>query len=94
MKVLITGSAGFIGNRVSQRLLERGDEVVGIDNLSPYYDVTLKQARLAQVIDHENYTEARFDMADRTAVAKLFEEQRPDRVINLAGCAPFVDRPP
>ncbi|HEY9080986.1 NAD-dependent epimerase [Magnetovibrio sp.] len=87
MKVLITGSAGFIGNRVSQRLLARGDEVVGIDNLSPYYDVELKKARLAQVIDHPNYTEARFDMADRAAVAKLFEEQRPDRVINLAAQA-------
>jgi len=87
MKVLITGSAGFIGNRVSQRLLERGDQVVGLDNLSPYYDVKLKQARLAQVSDHENYVEARFDMADRATVAQLFDEQRPDRVINLAAQA-------
>lgn len=87
MKVLITGSAGFIGNRVSQRLLERGDHVVGIDNMSPYYDVKLKEARLAQVKDHENYVEARIDMADRDAVAKLFEEHRPNRVINLAAQA-------
>jgi len=87
MKVLITGSAGFIGNRVSQRLLERGDQVVGIDNMSPYYDVKLKEARLAQVKDHENYVEARIDMADRAAVAKLFEDHRPNRVINLAAQA-------
>ncbi|MBF0247297.1 MAG: NAD-dependent epimerase [Alphaproteobacteria bacterium] len=87
MKVLITGSAGFIGNRVAQRLLERGDEVVGIDNLSPYYDVKLKEARLAQVIDHPGYTEARFDMADRERVAKLFAEHKPDGVVNLAAQA-------
>ena len=87
MKVLITGSAGFIGNRVSQRLLERGDEVIGLDNLSTYYDVQLKKDRLAQVIDHENYTEACFDMADREKVAELFEKHKPDGVINLAAQA-------
>ena len=87
MKVLITGSAGFIGNRVSQRLLERGDEVIGLDNLSPYYDVQLKKDRLAQVIDHENYTEANFDMADREKMVELFDTHKPDRVINLAAQA-------
>jgi len=87
MKVLVTGSAGFIGNRVSQRLLERGDEVVGLDNLSDYYDVNLKKSRLALVKDHENYHEARFDMADRAQIAELFETHRPDRVINLAAQA-------
>jgi len=87
MKVLVTGSAGFIGNRVSQRLLERGDEVIGLDNLSPYYDVKLKEDRLALIKDHENFTEARFDMADRDAVAQLFQDHRPDRVINLAAQA-------
>jgi len=87
MKVLITGSAGFIGNRVAQHLLARGDQVVGLDNMSPYYDVNLKQARLDQVIDHENFVEARFDMAEREKVAQLFADQRPDRVINLAAQA-------
>ena len=87
MKVLVTGSAGFIGNRVSQRLLERGDEVIGLDNLSPYYDVQLKEDRLALIKDHENFTEARFDMADREQMAALFETHRPDGVINLAAQA-------
>ncbi|PHS79657.1 MAG: capsular biosynthesis protein CpsI [Rhodospirillaceae bacterium] len=87
MKVLVTGSAGFIGNRVSERLLERGDEVIGLDIMSPYYDVKLKEARLAKIIDHENFTEARIDLADREAVAKLFEDHKPDGVINLAAQA-------
>jgi len=87
MKVLITGSAGFIGNRVAQRLLARGASVIGLDCMSPYYDDKLKEARLAHVIDHERYTEARFDMADRDAVNKLFDEHRPDGVINLAAQA-------
>lgn len=87
MKVLVTGSAGFIGNRVSQRLLERGDEVIGLDNLSDYYDVQLKKDRLALIKDHENFTEARFDMADRQLMTSLFETHRPDGVINLAAQA-------
>jgi len=87
MKVLVTGSAGFIGNRVSERLLERGDEVIGLDIMSPYYDVKLKEARLAKIIDHANFTEARIDLADREAVAKLFKDHKPDGVINLAAQA-------
>lgn len=87
MKVLVTGSAGFIGNRVSQRLLERGDEVVGLDILSTYYDVQLKKDRLAKIIDHPGFTEARIDLADRAAVAKLFADHKPDGVINLAAQA-------
>jgi len=87
MKVLVTGSAGFIGNRVSQRLLERGDEVVGLDILTPYYDVTLKEARLDQIKDHPAFTEARIDLADRSAVADLFADHKPDGVINLAAQA-------
>jgi len=87
MKVLVTGSAGFIGNRVSERLLERGDEVVGLDIVSPYYDVRLKEARLAKIIDHPNFTEARIDLADRVAVAKLFADHKPEGVINLAAQA-------
>ena len=87
MKVLVTGSAGFIGNNLSQRLLSRGDEVIGIDNLNDYYDVTLKEARLAKIIDHENFTEARIDLQDRDAVATLFATHKPDRVVNLAAQA-------
>tara|TARA_R110002096_G_scaffold181301_12_gene358878 strand:+ start:1221 stop:2228 length:1008 start_codon:yes stop_codon:yes gene_type:complete len=87
MKVLVTGSAGFIGNNLSQRLLERGDEVIGIDNLNDYYDVTLKEARLAKIIDHANFTEARINLEDRDGVADLFKTHKPDRVVNLAAQA-------
>lgn len=87
MKVLVTGSAGFIGNNLSQRLLARGDEVIGIDNLNDYYDVTLKEARLAKIIDHANFTEARINLEDRDAVAELFKKHKPDRVVNLAAQA-------
>lgn len=87
MKVLVTGSAGFIGNRVSQVLLERGDEVVGLDIVSPYYDVKLKENRLAKIIHHENFTEARIDLADREAVAQLFADHKPEGVVNLAAQA-------
>lgn len=87
MKVLVTGSAGFIGNNLSQRLLNRGDEVIGIDNLNDYYDVTLKEARLAKIIDHSNFTEARINLEERDAVAELFKKHKPDRVVNLAAQA-------
>ena len=87
MKVLVTGSAGFIGNNLSQRLLARGDEVIGIDNLNDYYDVTLKEARLAKIIDHANFTEARINLEERDAVAELFKKHKPDRVVNLAAQA-------
>lgn len=87
MKVLVTGSAGFIGSNVSQRLLERGDEVVGLDVMSTYYDVKLKEDRLARIKDHPGFTEARIDLADREKVAKLFAEHKPDGVINLAAQA-------
>ncbi len=87
MKVLVTGSAGFIGNNLSQRLLVRGDEVIGIDNLNDYYDVSLKEARLAKIIDHGNFTEARINLEDRDAVSELFKTHKPDRVVNLAAQA-------
>ena len=87
MKVLVTGTAGFIGSHVALKLLERGDEVVGFDNLSDYYDVTLKQARLARFIDHPNYTHIQADLADRDAVEAAFATHRPQRVINLAAQA-------
>ncbi|MHB8912359.1 MAG: NAD-dependent epimerase [Lysobacter sp.] len=87
MKVLVTGTAGFIGSHVAMRLLERGDDVIGFDNLSDYYDVTLKQARLARFIDHPNYTHIHADLADRAAVEAAFATHRPQRVINLAAQA-------
>jgi len=87
MKVLITGAAGFIGSQLALRLLERGDEVVGIDNLNDYYDVSLKQARLARTADHPRFTDLRIDLEDRAAVAEAFATHRPDRVVNLAAQA-------
>jgi len=87
MKVLVTGSAGFIGSALSLRLLERGDEVIGIDNLNDYYDVGLKQARLGRTRDHAGFTELRIDIEDREAVADAFARYRPQRVVNLAAQA-------
>ena len=87
MKILVTGAAGFIGMHLSKRLLERGDEVVGIDNLNNYYDVQLKHDRLKLLEDFENFTFIKMDMADREAMAKLFKEQQFNRVMNLAAQA-------
>ena len=87
MKVLVTGTAGFIGSHVAQLLLARGDEVVGIDNLNDYYDVGLKQARLARFADDPRYTHVHADLADRAAIEAVFEQQRPQRVVNLAAQA-------
>ncbi|MEN8207158.1 MAG: NAD-dependent epimerase [Pseudomonadota bacterium] len=87
MKVLITGSAGFIGSALSLRLLERGDEVVGIDNLNDYYDVALKEARLERTAAYDNFTDLRVSIDDREAMADIFSTHRPDRVVNLAAQA-------
>ena len=87
MKVLVTGAAGFIGSNLTLRLLERGHEVIGIDNHNDYYDPALKEARLARQIDHPNYTHMRIDLADRAGMAALFEEHKLQRVVNLAAQA-------
>jgi len=87
MRVLVTGAAGFIGMHTSLRLLERGDEVVGFDNLNAYYDPTLKEARLARLTSHANFTFVRGELADRPTVADTFAQHRPDRVVNLAAQA-------
>jgi len=87
MKVLVTGAAGFIGMHLSKRLLERGDEVVGIDNLNDYYEVQLKHDRLKQLEGFDKFTFIKMDMADREAMAKLFKEQKFNRVMNLAAQA-------
>jgi UDP-glucuronate 4-epimerase len=87
MKILVTGCAGFIGMHVCQRLLARGDEVVGVDNLNDYYDVGLKEARLARLAADANFDFQRLDIADRPGMAHLFDAERPRRVINLAAQA-------
>lgn len=87
MKVLVTGAAGFIGSALSLRLLERGDEVVGIDNLNDYYDVALKEARLERTNADTGFTNLRIDLEDRDAVAEAFSVHKPDRVVNLAAQA-------
>ncbi|GAB6041620.1 NAD-dependent epimerase [Endothiovibrio diazotrophicus] len=88
MKVLITGTAGFIGSHLAMRLLARGDEVVGVDNLNDYYDVNLKRTRLRRVQEcGEGFVDVRLDMADREGLARVFAEHKPDRVVNLAAQA-------
>jgi UDP-glucuronate 4-epimerase len=87
MKVLVTGTAGFIGSHVALQLLERGDEVIGFDSLNDYYDVDLKKARLARFMEHPGYTHIHADLADRTAVESAFATHKPQRVINLAAQA-------
>jgi UDP-glucuronate 4-epimerase len=87
MRVLVTGTAGFIGSSLALRLLERGDEVVGIDNLNDYYDVKLKQSRLARLVGFEGFTDLRFDIEDGDSLSRAFSEYHPDRVVNLAAQA-------
>ncbi len=87
MKVLLTGSAGFIGAAVSERLLARGDHVIGVDNLDPYYDVNLKKARLARLTNRDNFMDVRANIADGDVLAGVFSKHRPERVINLAAQA-------
>ena len=85
--VLLTGAAGFIGMHLALRLLARGDIVVGIDNLNDYYDVSLKDARLARLLPHPNFRFIKADVADRSAMAKLFEQEKVGRVVHLAAQA-------
>jgi UDP-glucuronate 4-epimerase len=87
MKVLVTGTAGFIGSALAQRLLARGDEVIGLDNLNDYYDVNLKKARLARIQDHAGFTDIRANLEDKAAIEQVFETHKPQRVVNLAAQA-------
>ena len=87
MKVLVTGAAGFIGSALSIRLLDRGDEVIGIDNLNDYYDPKLKEARMARHLDHPNFTHVNINLEDREGIKHLFEKEKPQGVVNLAAQA-------
>ncbi len=87
MKVLVTGAAGFIGSHVSHILLDRGDTVVGLDNINDYYDVNLKLARLARLEAKPNFSIVKFDLADRAAMEALFEKEKFDKVVHLAAQA-------
>ena len=87
MKVLVTGTAGFIGSTLALRLLARGDEVVGVDNVNDYYDPNLKLARLERVKAHDGFTEVRGSLEDRDLMARTFAEHAPQRVVNLAAQA-------
>lgn len=87
MKILVTGTAGFIGSALVLRLLERGDSVIGIDNHNDYYDPAIKEARLARFADNPNYTHLRVDLAERNAIEAVFAAYKPRRVVNLAAQA-------
>ncbi len=87
MRILITGTAGFIGAALAHKLLDRGDEVIGIDNVNDYYDVNLKEARLARLTSRPGFTEIRASLEDRDTIAGAFSRYRPQRVVNLAAQA-------
>lgn len=87
MKVLVTGVAGFIGMHCARSLLARGDEVIGIDSLTPYYPVELKQARLAEIGGGKNFAFEQADIADRGAMQRIFEAAKPEAVLHLAAQA-------
>ena len=87
MRVLVTGAAGFIGSRLSERLLARGDEVLGLDNLNDYYDVTLKEARLARLTPQRGFQFTKASLEERANVERAFETFKPQRVVNLAAQA-------
>ncbi len=86
-KILVTGAAGFIGFHLAKRLLERGDEIVGIDNMNDYYTPKLKEARLAQIVNHPSFKFIKGDIADRELMPRLFEDEKFDKVVNLAAQA-------
>jgi UDP-glucuronate 4-epimerase len=87
LKILVTGAAGFIGMHVAERLLARGDHILGLDNLNDYYDVSLKQARLSRLAPNPGFRFVKIDVADRGGMEDLFERERPERVVHLAAQA-------
>src|SRR3546814_11148999 len=87
MRILVTGAAGFIGSKLSERLLARGDEVLGYDNLNDYYDPRLKEARLARLTPLQGFSFRRESLEDRTAIEAAFADFKPQRVVNRAAQA-------
>ena len=87
MKIMVTGTAGFIGNHLALKLLERGDEVIGVDNLNDYYDVNLKLDRLKRIQDYTGFSDVRLDIADRVGMEEAFKKFQPQKVVNLAAQA-------
>ena len=96
MKILITGCAGFIGSHVSEALLRRGDSVVGVDNLNDYYDVRKKKSNLELLKKHNEFRFYKQDIRDSEGLRKVFEKQKPDKIIHIAaraGVRPSIERP-
>jgi UDP-glucuronate 4-epimerase len=87
VKILVTGAAGFIGAATAEALLDRGDEVIGLDNINAYYDISLKHARLARLEGRNGFTFVKADLANRAAIEAVFSEHRPERVVHLAAQA-------
>ena len=87
MKVLVTGSAGFIGHALSHRLLRRGDEVIGVDNMNDYYDVNLKRARLQNLTGYTDFSFVEDSLEDNSAIQRVFKQEKPVKVVNLAAQA-------
>ena len=87
MKIIVTGSAGFIGSALGLRLLDRGDSVIGIDNHNEYYDTAIKKARVARQKKYSNYTHYRIDLSDQKSLNEFFKNHKPQRVVNLAAQA-------
>jgi len=87
MKVLVTGCAGFIGHALSHRLLQRGDEVIGVDNMNDYYDVNLKRARLLNLTGYTDFSFVEASLEDNSAIQRVFEQEKPVKVVNLAAQA-------
>ena len=95
-RILVTGAAGFIGSHLSERLLERGDQVLGLDNFDDYYDPAIKRSNLEAAIAHPGFELAEVDLRDRTQLASLLTQWRPDKVMHLAamaGVRPSIERP-
>ena len=87
MRILVTGAAGFIGSTTAHKLLDRGDDVVGVDNLNDYYDVTLKQARLNRLRERDGFDFHKVDIADKQAFDSAYKAAKPDRIVHLAAQA-------
>ena len=86
MKILVTGSAGFIGSTLSFKLLDRGDEILGIDNHNNYYDPKIKEARMKRLKKYSNYNHLRIDLTDKKSLDEIFIDYKPQKVVNLGVC--------